>query len=79
MFDLVELFCRIDDFCKNFETLCKSHLLAQGKPLPKRTSALSISEIMIIVILFHFVRYRDFKTFYQNHLVIFFKKTRTRD
>ncbi len=74
MFDLVELFCRIDDFCKNFESLWKSHLLILGKSLPKRTSALSTSEVMIILILFHFIRYRDFKTFYQNHLSVFFRK-----
>lgn len=74
MLDLVELFCRIDDFYKKFEDLWKVHLLSNGKALPKRTSALSMSEVMIIVILFHLVRYRDFKTFYQNHLSIFFKK-----
>lgn len=74
MFDIVELFCRIDDFCKNFESLWKSHLISQGKILPKRISSLSLSELMIILILFHFIRYRDFKTFYQNHVCIFFKK-----
>lgn len=74
MFDLVELFCRIDDFWKNFESLWYSHLLSQGKSPPKRPSALSMSEVMMIVILFHFIRYRDFKTFYQNHLSIYLKK-----
>ncbi len=74
MFDLVELFCRIDDFCKNFETLWKAHLISEQKPLPKRSSALSMSEVMLILILFHFIRYRDFKTFYQNHICLFFKK-----
>ena len=51
-----------------------SHLLSRGKSLPKKTSALSMSEVMIILILCHFVRYRDFKTFYQNYLCVFFKK-----
>jgi hypothetical protein len=74
MFDLVELFCRIDDFWKNFEPLWKSHLLSQGKSIPKRPSALSMSEVMIITVLFHSVRYRDFKTFYQRHLSVYFKK-----
>lgn len=74
MFDLVELFCRIDDFNKNFESLWASHLLSCGKSLPKRSSALSMSEVILILILFHLVRYRDFKTFYQNHLCVFFKK-----
>lgn len=74
MFDLVELFCKIDDFWKNFESLWYSHLLSQGKVLPKRSSSLSMSEVMVILILFHLVRYRDFKTFYQNHLCVYFKK-----
>ena len=45
-----------------------------NKASPKRVSALSMSEVMLILILFHFVRYRDFKTFYQNHLSVYFKK-----
>lgn len=74
MFDLVELFCRIDDFWKNFESLWSSHLLVHGKSIPKRPSSLSMSEIMIILVLFHFVRYRNFKTFYLHHLSVYLKK-----
>lgn len=74
MFDLVELFCRIDDFWKNFESLWTSHLLSSGKSIPKRPSSLSMSEVIIILVLFHFVRYRDFKTFYLFHLSTYLKK-----
>lgn len=74
MFDLVELFCRIDDFWKNFESLWTSHLLNSGKSIPKKPSSLSMSEVIIILVLFHFVRYRDFKTFYLYHLSIYLKK-----
>ena len=74
MFDLAQLFCTIDDFWKNFESLWKSHLISQNKSLPKRVSSLSMSEVMLILILFHSVRYRDFKTFYQNYICVFFKK-----
>jgi len=54
MFDLVELFCRIDDFWKNFESLWLSYLISHGKFIPKRPSSLSMSKVMIILILFHF-------------------------
>jgi hypothetical protein len=74
MFDLVELSFRIDDFWKNFESLWISHLISHGKSLPKRPSSLSMSEVIIILILFHFVRYRDFKTFYLHHLTVYLKK-----
>lgn len=74
MLDLVELFCRIDDFWKNFESLWTSHLLGSGQSIPKRPSSLSMSEVMLILILFHFVRYRDFKTFYLQHVHLYFKK-----
>ncbi len=74
MLDLVELFCRIDDFWKNFELLWNSHLLTQGKILPKRHSSLSMSEIIMILILFHLIRYRDFKTFYIHYVCVYLKK-----
>lgn len=74
MCDLVELFCKIDDFWKNFESLYSAHLLDQGKHSPKRRSSLAMSEVILILILFHSIRYRDFKTFYLHHLSVYFKK-----
>lgn len=75
MFDLVDLFCKIDDFWKKFELLWSEHLLLHGKPAStKRISALSMSEVILILLLFHSIRYRDFKTFYINHLCVYFKK-----
>ncbi len=74
MFDLVELFCRIDDFWKNFEFLWSSHLISKGMSIPKRPSSLAMSEVIIILVLFHFVRYRDFKTFYLHHLNVYWRK-----
>lgn len=74
MYDLVELFCRIDDFWKNFELLWAEHLLNEGKSTPKRVSSLSMSEVILILLLFHSTRYRDFKTFYLHHLSVYFQK-----
>lgn len=74
MFDLVESFCRIDDFWKNFEPIGSSHLICSGQSIPKKPSSLWMSEVITILILFHSLRYRDFKTFDVCHLAIYLKK-----
>ncbi len=49
---ITELFCILDDFCKIFnESLEKSLISDQNQSTQK--SALSLSEVMTIVILFH--------------------------
>lgn len=62
MISLAELFCSIDDFWK-FENLWKEKLLAEGKQEPRREPSLCTSETMTLIILFHIVGYRNFKTF----------------
>jgi hypothetical protein len=62
---LVTIFCEVDDFCKELDKYCKNKLLTgpqKGRRGP--ASNLSLSEIMTILIMFHQVRFRDFKTFY---------------
>jgi hypothetical protein len=60
---LLELFCDVDDFCLVATKWTESHLLGQAnKPGPKPN--LSASEIMTIIICFHMLRFRDFKTYY---------------
>ncbi len=60
---LITIFCEIDDFCKEFDTLTKNKLLTGPHPGKRGPEAgLSISEIMTILIMFHEVRFRDFKT-----------------
>ena len=60
---ITELFCVLDDFCKEFnESLEKALISGQKAKLKK--SALSLSEAMTIVILFHKSGFRFFKYFY---------------
>lgn len=62
---LVDIFCEIDDFCKELACYGKHYLLpgaAKGRRGPKQS--LAISEIMTLLIMFQHIRYRDFKTFY---------------
>ena len=68
MIDIVVLFCSIDDFWMIFKLEWEKRLLSQGKRPPKRRPSLAESEIMTIVILFHMMGYRNFKTFYIQHV-----------
>ena len=69
MMDLISLFCSVDDFWIAFEKDWKKMLLEQGKVEPKKRSSLNESEIMTIVILFHMIGYRNFKTFYIGYVL----------
>ena len=60
---LVELFCHVDDFCLQFESYWQSHLLTQKLRKRQRSSQLSDSEIMTILIHFHQSHYRNFKAY----------------
>lgn len=74
MMNLTELFCKIDDFCNEHENKLKKRLIeSRGKSRNRRTQ-LSISEMMTIVILFHQMGYRNFKTFYLNHVCVYLNK-----
>jgi Transposase DDE domain len=78
MSQLVAIFCDLDDFCKVFEPLYEQHLLAKAAKHRRRQTALSLSEIMTLVIDFHRSHYRDFKAYYLlqvwGHLRPYFPK-----
>ena len=70
MTSLVELFCDVDDFW----TVYQSHLMAkQLGETRKRGPApnLSPSEVMTIIVFFHMVRFRDFKTYYTDFVQVY--------
>jgi hypothetical protein len=71
---LISIFCEMDDFCKEFSTHTRTHLLSgpsKGQRGPE--CALSTSEIMTILIMFQMVRFRDFKTFYSGFLNVYWQ------
>lgn len=74
MINVVELFCNIHDFWKNFDKLWKERLLTEGKSEPKRHPGLCPSEIMTLVILFHIIGYRNFKTFYNGYVMHYLRQ-----
>jgi hypothetical protein len=65
---LEELFCDVDDFCRVFLPTWHRQLLTHGDRKRQRSSRLTLSEIMTILIYFHQSQYRNFKTFYLWHV-----------
>jgi hypothetical protein len=61
---LLELFCHVDDFCQCFVPGREQERLTSGQRQRRREGQLCVSEIMTIMIYFHQMRYRDFKTYY---------------
>lgn len=69
MVPIDEIFCEIDDFCKEFFPAFEKNLVTDGSEQRKRSLRMSASEIMTIVVLFHLSHYRDFKNFYLDCVI----------
>ena len=67
---LLALFCNVDDFCLVYEQYLEQQRIGQsrGKRGPK--PALSLSEVMTIIIHFHQSNYRHFKAYYTEHVKV---------
>jgi len=74
MDDLTELYCLMDDFCKEFEPALRARLIADGKVHRHRPARLSLAELMTLVVLFHQIRYRQFKLFYLHHVCQYLRR-----
>jgi hypothetical protein len=63
---ITDIFCIADDFCKEYATEAqKSELLVDdGRRHRKRSCAMSDSEIITILVLFHFGTFHNFKHYY---------------
>jgi DDE family transposase len=74
-YQLVNIFCEIDDFCKEFDEYAKHKFFPSNSTERKHGPAcgLSDSEIMTILVAFQTSGYRNFKTFYCGYLTRFFK------
>lgn len=62
----VEIYYFVDKFFKEYDAVIKSHSLEKGTPKKRkhRKFTMSSSEVMTILILFHFPSFRDLKHFY---------------
>jgi hypothetical protein len=70
MSQMVAMFCDVDDFCKVFEPVYERRLLQSGQRQRRRSSQLSLSEIMTIIVSFHASHYRDFKHYYTDYVTM---------
>ena len=63
---VTELFCIIDEFCKHFDAENAGNLLEDnsGTKRRRRQASLSDSEIMTILLYFHFGTFCNFKQYY---------------
>lgn len=66
--NILPIFCDVNDFCLLFEPRWPQRLLQSGAARRNKPSALALSEVMTILILFHVSGYRDLKTFYTQYV-----------
>lgn len=69
MDSLLELFCAVDDFCKEFVPVWQRQMLTAGEIQRQRKRSLTIGEIMTILIHFHQSHYRNFKAYYNQYVL----------
>jgi hypothetical protein len=67
MESLLELFVSVDDFCQVYLPFWERKLMQNGSKR-RRAGQLSVSEMMTILIHFHQSHYRDFKSYYTEHV-----------
>jgi hypothetical protein len=71
--ELVALFYLVDEFCKSFEPAYKAQLITSGKAARNKPSALSLSEILTIVIYFHQSNHKTFKHYYTDYVTTYLR------
>jgi Transposase DDE domain len=74
MIDLTELYTEIDDFCRQFVIALNERLIGNEKIITIDTGGLSLSEVLTILIYYHFSRFDCLKHYYLIKLVNGFKK-----
>jgi hypothetical protein len=66
--DLTQLFCDIDDFCQSFLPAWRQSLIGDGEAKRNREHGMGISEMITLLVAYHYKGYRVFKWFYQQHV-----------
>ena len=69
---IIEIFCKIDDFMKEYDKIVNKYSLSNSNNIKKRKRKfkMSDSEVMTILILFHLKSYRNLKNFYLEYICI---------
>jgi hypothetical protein len=69
MDQLLALFCDSDDFCKAFEPVYARRLLHVGQRQRTRQTTLALSEILTLLVSFHWSHYRTFQHYYTEYIM----------
>ncbi len=71
---ITEFFVSIDDFCIDFESEIQKHLLESStNKSRKRAASLADSEIMSILVMFHYGQFSNFKSYYNHYVCVHMK------
>ncbi len=72
---IIEIFVKVDDFCKLFETEFTKFQLPNGSDIKKRDrkAGMCDSETITLLIAFHGGQFRNFKHFYMNYVTTYLK------
>lgn len=70
---LIEIFICCDDFDKSYENWLSNHAIGE-KTFPTRRPSLSDSEILTLLIFYHWSGYKNFEYYYQNYALVVLKK-----
>jgi len=67
---VTEIFCIVDDFCKEMTQILNENAIESNNSVKRRNrkSKMSDSEVITIMVLFHLKGYRCLKHFYINHV-----------
>ena len=68
--DITELYCKVDDFCNEVDRIEKSTRIGAYKKAT-RTPQLKNSEIVTIILLFHYSPCKNFKYFFESYLQLY--------
>ena len=73
---IIEIFCKVDDFCKEFEKAKSGHELQKDCSKKKRNRLfnLSDSEVITILIFFHAGQFRNLKHYYTQYVQVHLRK-----
>jgi hypothetical protein len=73
---ITEIYCIADDFCKEFDLEIKKHKMLpdDGRKHRNRSCEMSDSEIMSILLFFHFGTFKNFKHYYLHYIGVHLKK-----
>ena len=72
---IIEIFCATDEFSKKYEEEIENMplLSSEGKVRRRRAASMSDSEIMTILIMFHFGTFDNFKHYYLHFIKLHLK------